>query len=195
MPDVPAETSPPAPFYLEPHLLSGERVLWTAKPDRRMFTRQYGAVSAWGMGMIAIMAFWFVVSVILAGSLEPVIRNLVFFWGLPSMVVGGLLIYGPLLVAAREWGNTEYVLTNRRLIVRRGVISPRLSVIGLKDLQRIETESKHGWGKIMLLGGTALERLGEDGRMEYHPHHLTIRDIQEPDRVRERILAARGALA
>ena len=71
------------------------------------------------MGMIVIMAFWFAVSVVLAGGLETVIDNLILFWALPSTVIGVLLIYGPLVVAAREWSHTEYVLTNRRLILRR----------------------------------------------------------------------------
>jgi hypothetical protein len=145
--------------------------------------------------MIAIMAFWFAVSVMFAGGLEPVIHNLVFFWALPSIVVGVLLVYGPLLVAAREWSHTEYVLTNRRLILRRGVWRPTLSVIPLSQLPRIETEDKQGWGNVLLLGGTALERLGENGRMEYHPAHVTLRDLPEPQAVRDRILEARAALA
>ena len=57
------------------------------------------------------------------------------------------------------------------------------------------TEDKHGWGNVLLLGGTALERLGENGRLEYHPSHLTLRDLPEPANVRDRILAARAALA
>jgi hypothetical protein len=180
---------------LERFLLPGETVLWMAKPERRLFLRKYGPVSTWGLGMIAIMAFWFAVSVVLAGGVEPIIHNLVFFWALPSIAVGLLLIYGPLFVAAREWSHTEYVLTNRRLILRRGVWSPTLSVIPLSELPRIETEDKHGWGNVLLLGGTALERLGENGRLEYHPSHLTLRDLPEPDAIRDRILAARAALA
>jgi hypothetical protein len=181
--------------YLDQFLLPGEVVLWTAKPERRLFLRKYGAVSAWGLGMIAIMAFWFVVSVVLAGGVEPIIHNLVFFWAVPSIVIGLLLIYGPLLIAAREWNHTDYVLTNRRLILRRGVWRPTLSVIPLRELPRIETQDKQGWGNVLLLGGTALERLGENGRMEYHPSHLTLRDLHEPKAVRDRILEARAALA
>ena len=181
--------------YLDQFLVPGETVLWTAKPERRLFLRKYGPVSAWGLGMIAIMGFWFAVAVIFAGGIEPVIHNLIFFWALPSIVVGMLLIYGPLLVAAREWSHTEYVLTDRRLILRRGVWRPTLSVIPLSELPRIETEDKHGWGNVLLLGGTALERLGENGRLEYHPSHLTLRDLHQPNAVRDRILAARAAMA
>ncbi|HEX3244658.1 MAG TPA: PH domain-containing protein [Chloroflexota bacterium] len=183
------------PAYLEPHLGQGETVLWVAKPERRLFLRKYGPVSAWGMGMIAIMTFWFVISVVLSGGLEPIIHNLVFFWALPSIAIGLLLIYGPLFVAAREWQHTEYVLTNRRLILSRGVWSPTLSEIPLSQLPRIETQDKKGWGNVLLLGGTALERLGQNGRLEYHPSHLTLRDLPQPNEVRDRILAARAALA
>jgi uncharacterized membrane protein YdbT with pleckstrin-like domain len=147
------------------------------------------------MGMIAIMTFWFVISVVLSGGLEPIIHNLVFFWALPSIAIGLLLIYGPLFVAAREWQHTEYVLTNRRLILSRGVWSPTLSEIPLSQLPRIETQDKKGWGNVLLLGGTALERLGQNGRLEYHPSHLTLRDLPQPNEVRDRILAARAALA
>ncbi|MFN0074177.1 MAG: PH domain-containing protein [Chloroflexota bacterium] len=183
------------PDFVEPHLLPGETVIWKAKPERALFLRKYGAISGWGMGMIGIMAFWFIVSVILAGSLGPVIHNMVFFWAVPSIIVGGLLIYGPLVVAAREWSNTDYVLTDRRLILRRGVVSPTLSVIHLSEIPRMEVEVKQGWGHVLLLGGTALERLGQNGRLEYHPAHIKLRDLSEPDTVRERIITARAALA
>jgi hypothetical protein len=184
-----------APDYIAQFLQPGEAVLWQAKPERRLFLRKYGAVSAWGMAMIGIMAFWFVISVLLAGSLEPVIQNMIFFWAVPTIVIGGLLIYGPLLVASREWQHTEYILTNRRLILRHGVVSPSLNVIGLRDLPRVRAESKKGWGNVLLLGGTALERLGAQGRLEYHPSYVSLRDLPEPEAIKDRILAARAALA
>jgi len=182
------------PDDLKPHVLHGERLIWRAKPERQLFVRRYQGISGLGLMMVGIMVFWFIVSLVFAGSLEPVIHNLVFFWAIPSLVVGGLLIYGPLFLAAREWGNTEYFLTDRRLIIRRGVIRPHLSVIALNRLPRIEVESDRGWGHVVLLGDASIERLGEGGRLEYQPGVLRLHDLREPGDVKRRILDASQAM-
>lgn len=176
------------------HLDPQEAVIWSAKPERSLFVRRHRTVSALGMLFLAIVVFWFGVTLAFVGANSAVVPSLLFYWGMPSLVVGVLLLYGPLVLASREWRNTLYLLTNRRLIIQHGIFSPRVSYVPLNDLPRIEIDAHEGWGNLLLLGDSSLRRLDAAERVDYQPGALTLRALQDPEQVRDRLLAARAAM-
>lgn len=168
---------------IDRHLAADETVLWRAKPERSQFLRRNRAISGLGLGFLGIAVFWMVVSIIFAGAVTPFLISILLLWGIPSLIVAALLILGPMVLTAREWTHTEYVLTDRRLLMQRGIFRPQVGVIDLRHLPATEVQRQDGIGNIVLLSGMALDILGEGGGQQYQPAALVLWNILEPDRV------------
>jgi len=168
---------------IDQHLAADETVLWRAKPDRSLFLRRNRVISGLGLGFLGIAFFWMAVSILFAGAVTPFVVSIAILWGIPSLVVAGLLIIGPLVLSAREWVNTEYVLTDRRLLLQRGILRPQVGVIDLRRLPPVEVQRQDGVGNLVLLSGLALEILGQGGRQRYQPAALVLWNIAEPEQV------------
>jgi hypothetical protein len=96
---------------LEPHLVGGERVLWTGRPDpkRRLTKTDLFAVPftlMWG----GFAIFW-ETSVIASGA--PL---LFWLWGVPFVAVGLYLIAGRFVYRAWLRRRTLYAVTDRRVL-------------------------------------------------------------------------------
>ena len=104
-PAVPGESA------LEPHLVSGERALWTGRPDptKRLTKTDLVAVPftlVWG----GFAIFW-ETSVIASGA--PLFFAL---WGIPFVAVGLYLIFGRFAYRAWLRRRTVYAVTDRRVL-------------------------------------------------------------------------------
>jgi hypothetical protein len=106
----------PTASALEPHLVGGERVLWTGRPDptKRLTKTDLFAVPfsvLWG----GFAIFW-ETSVIASGA--PLFFAL---WGIPFVAVGLYMIAGRFVYRAWLRRRTLYAVTDRRIIklVRR----------------------------------------------------------------------------
>ena len=175
------------PATITGYLMADERVLWFARPDRALYLRRFRALSGFGLLFLGIAAFWFAVSLVFVGPSSTLVENLYRWWGLPSVIVAALLVYGPMVVARIQWQRTYYALTDRRLIVQRGLLRTRAHVIPLSPMPRLIVEAEGGWGNLILAGGSATERLDAPGRKAYYSGTITLWCIRDPAAVAERI--------
>jgi uncharacterized membrane protein YdbT with pleckstrin-like domain len=108
------------------------------------------------------LAVWVVGSIILAllpGSVSGHdIGKIKLFIGL----VLGVVMLGAVLVRYTRWHFTTYTLTNRRIIVSRGILSRYMESINLDRVQNIST-SMGLFGRIFRSGNVEIESAGRDG--------------------------------
>ncbi len=119
----PQDTAPNLQKKLEP----GETVQWQGRPVRSRYILRNWPRGCFGMVFFSFSVFWTVMAFLgTSGALggEPadgfLFRVLFPLWGVPFMAIGFALTFGPLIVAAAEEPNVEYMITNRRALVRSG---------------------------------------------------------------------------
>jgi len=132
--------------HLEPILQSGEDILWQGKPVRGHFVR-HGALSyrtLFGVVFLSFALFWTGMAfqmTWMAPKLQegrdavPLVFKYVFpLWGLPFIVAGACLVFGPFISKVMSWKNTEYALTNQRVLIRGGAGTPTINSTELHDV-------------------------------------------------------------
>jgi hypothetical protein len=129
---------------LEAYLAPGERVLWRGKPERRPFVLRTWPLSIFGAVLIAaVVAFETVVFTTEA-------PDSLAFWGVPFALAGLYMAVGHFLVTYREWNQTEYILTESRLLIRHGIFAPAVTIYSVLGLPHTIIEMQgHDVGNIM----------------------------------------------
>ncbi|WP_246780688.1 hypothetical protein [Rhizobium sp. BK008] len=95
-------------------LMPGEKLLWSGRPGQGFLltSRDFLLVPfslLWG----GFAIFWEITAI---STETPVFTKL---WGIPFVLMGLYLMAGRFFVDAAARARTEYVLTNRRVIIRR----------------------------------------------------------------------------
>lgn len=137
---------------LDAQLGPGEKVLWRGKPEQRPFVLRTWPLSIFGA--LLIMSVVAVETVVLTSEAPDWLA----WWGVPFGLAGLYMVAGHFLLTYYEWRQTEYVVTESRVLIRHGVFSPRLttySVLGLphtevrmysEDIGNILFKPKEGEG-------------------------------------------------
>ena len=114
-----------------PALGTDETVLWQGKPKKSAF------IATKSLSLLPIAALWLAFDLTFIASSfsdeSAPLFLLVPFFALHLLPVW--LWLGSLLTAKRRYKNTFYYLTNRRVIIREGVFSPREVSLYYKDLR------------------------------------------------------------
>jgi hypothetical protein len=118
--------------------LSAEEILhWQARPAPRCYTFRHWRHSLFGFVFLGLTTGWQIFGFEMADQYASVW----FAWlPLPFLVIGLYLSVGHLLQARLEWNNVRYAITNRRLLVMRGLINPSVEAIDLTDLTYFRLE-------------------------------------------------------
>jgi membrane protein YdbS with pleckstrin-like domain len=133
----------------------------------------------------AVVALCWIALLVLAATLGPRTASV----PVPALsdrllVAGGVLLALPALAAvASSYLRTaavEYVLTDRNLYRRTGVLSTRVSRVGLSAVERTSL-SKGVWGTAFDYGTISISTAGSDGV------DLRLADLDDPAPVREEI--------
>jgi hypothetical protein len=106
---------------LQPHLLGGERILWTGLPDpNRLFTLGDVFLIPFSLMWGGFAIFW-EAGVIGIGT-RPGHAAPYFFilWGMPFILVGQYLIWGRFIYKRWDRRRTVYAVTNQRVLTLRG---------------------------------------------------------------------------
>jgi uncharacterized membrane protein YdbT with pleckstrin-like domain len=102
-------------------------------------------------------------------------------WGvLLTVVLIGVLILLSLPLAWLSIKNTDYVVTNEALYVKKGVLSTNIESVGLDKIQNTEY-SQSFWGKQFDFGSIDISTAGSSGAQ------ITFQNISDARSVREQI--------
>jgi hypothetical protein len=113
-------------FYMHPDLLnwpvlaSGETVLWRGKPIREKYARIDAKQTLMGIPMAAFIAFWMWFVLKIPRDAGPM-RWVFVCFGILFVLQAVYLLIGHYVRNWYEWHNVEYAVTNKRVIVRRGL--------------------------------------------------------------------------
>ena len=113
-----------------PTLAPGEHILWRGKPKKSA----YIADKAFSMLPIAIIWLMFDLNFLRMSSGNGFL--LLFF--LVHMFPVWLWI-GSAVTSVLQWKNEDYYLTNKRILIRRGIFKPRRESVFLRDVPSIRT--------------------------------------------------------
>lgn len=109
-------------------LAPGERVLWHGKPEYGPFVWRTWPLSIFGAILLAAALTFEVV--VLTTEAPDVLA----VWGVPFTIAAIYMAGGHFLLTLREWRNTEYLVTNSRMLIKHGVWSPKLTTYSLLSL-------------------------------------------------------------
>ncbi len=113
---------------LNAYLAPGEKVLWSGKPELKLFVLRTWPLSIFGaVLLVAIIAFETTI-------LTTEAPDFLALWGVPFALAGLYMVVGHFLVTYREWGHIEYMLTESRLLIRHGILSPAVAIYSLLGL-------------------------------------------------------------
>ena len=101
--------------FCRPYIAEGERVLWTGRPEKggAPLGRELALVP-FSIIWLGFCVFWEITAI---KSGAPFFMAL---WGLPFIAVGLYLLFGRFIYASYLKNRTYYVITNKKLIIRRG---------------------------------------------------------------------------
>lgn len=117
---------------LEHQLMNGESVLWKAKPEKKAFIFNKCCT------MLPFALLWlafdatFIMAMFSTGSFSIVF---VLFFAFHLMPVW--IWMSNVLTAKKHWENTEYLITNRRILIKNGFFTQNVSNIYYKDVQSV----------------------------------------------------------
>lgn len=121
---------------LDANLGPVEKVLWRGKPERGHFVCRTWPLSVFGgVLMAALVAFETTILTTEAPALLAC-------WGIPFFLAALYMLVGHFLLTTREWRNTEYLVTDTRVLIRHGVFSPRVKVYSLSALPHMLIEMR-----------------------------------------------------
>ena len=109
-------------------------MLWRGKPECQPFVWRTWPLSIFG-GILLLSVVVFE-TVILTTEAPDILAC----WGIPFAVAGLYMAVGHFLLTYREWRNTEYMVTESRVLIRHGIFSPAITVYSLLGLPQTIVE-------------------------------------------------------
>ena len=149
-------------------LEDGESLLWEARPAPRCYTFRHWRHSVFGLIFLAVCSYWQVLGVAMADAYA--MRWLAWL-PFPFVMTGLYFFVGHLVQARLEWNHVCYAITDRRVIVQRGLSGSRVQHIELSGLTYF---SLHRQGEQL---GTLRLHNGTEQQLVLHciehPHRAT----------------------
>jgi len=134
---------------LSMHLQPDEKVLWSGKPVLIPFILSGLIVIPIVAVVWLIFAMFFVVSALSVGA-----RHFPFLFFSPFILIIFFIIMIPLFVEYLRYGNTEYMITDQRIITQTGAIGIDTRFVELNKIQEVYVtvgwlDKIYGTGSIM----------------------------------------------
>ncbi len=153
-------------YNIENELFGGEKILWQGKPATGLKLQSSDII------FIPLSLFWggFVIFGVLSNVLDisnlslknlnndQYIFDLIF--GLPFVAIGLYIIFGRFFTDAKIRSNTDYAVTNQRVIISSGLFSRRIKSLNLKSIHDVIISQKEdGSGTIAFSKGPSFYNL------------------------------------
>ena len=112
-----------------PALAPGEHILWRGKPKKRAY------VADKALAMLPIAAVWllFDLNFLRAAGTDGFALIFLLVHMLPVW-----LWLGSALTSVIQWRNEDYFITNKRVIIRKGVFKPYRQTVFLRDVHSVQ---------------------------------------------------------
>ncbi len=176
---------------LDARLAPGEVVLWRGKPVRQAFVFRTWPLSIFGAVLIvSVIAYETIVLTTEAPDLLALV-------GIPLSLAALYMAVGHFLVTASEWQNTEYLVSERQVLIRHGIFRPSVTMFSLLGLPHTIVEM-HGEdiGNVMFRpreGQGYGPYPGYQNMWPYTPGYVVgFLYIKDPEQVQALIERARG---
>ena len=112
-----------------PSMLPGERVIWSGEPGKGI---QFQAMDIF---LIPLSFFWFGFAIFFTSSVVSMGARGHFDWfGVLFVALGLYFVFGRFIVDIWVRSATSYTVTNRRILIERGGLFAKQTVISLADL-------------------------------------------------------------
>ena len=108
-----------------------EKVLWRSKPVKKAFILPGLASIPFGFIFLAFSIFW------MWGAVSTGAPGFFTLFGLPFVLIGLGLTFGPSLWQFLRFRNTEYVITNKRIITQTGAIGLDTRFVDFEKIQEV----------------------------------------------------------
>lgn len=161
-----------------PFLAAGETILWRGKPKRSSF------IASKSLTMMPIAIIWLCFDSVLI--VETFSGDGPWFL-IPFMLLHLMPVWiwlGSALTAGKRWKNTNYFVTNRRIIIQGGFLAVNEKSLFYKDIRNAQVkigllDKLFGTGDVLLDEG----RVGSKG----HPVYTSLEDLEDPHQVYHRV--------
>ncbi|MEO6468985.1 MAG: PH domain-containing protein [Acidimicrobiia bacterium] len=150
------------PSYPEKLINEGETVVLDLKPHWWFFWKHILV----GGALLIVLGVWI-------GPLDS--RN----WAKIPLAIAILVYVGFVIVKYLTWTYTHFVLTDRRVISRSGIISKRGTEVPLDRVNNIDFAQKF-WERLIGAGDLAIESAGKDGQSHFE-------NVRHPDMVQQEV--------
>lgn len=161
----------------EEFLEDGENLTWQGRPAPRCYTFRNWRHSIFGVVLLLLTTFWQSVGVKMADEYQLAWLG---WLPIPFLMVALFLAFGHLLLARLEWNRVFYAVTDRRLLVQRGLFGGRLQSMALDTVTyfRLRKQGEE-LGTLKVYGETS-------------EHQLILNCIEYPHKVTDLLEAAMG---
>ncbi len=173
-------------------LTPGEHVLWRGKPEKGPFVFRTWPLTVYGGLLLAtVIVYWWTI-------LTTEAPDDLAFWGIPFGIAALYMAVGHFVLTTHEWHNTEYIVTDARVLIMHGAITPKMAIYSLAGLPHTIVEM-HGQdvGNIMFKpqqGQGYGPWPGYQNMWPYTPGYLLgIMYILNPEEIQQLIEEARRA--
>jgi len=116
---------------LDERLNGKEEVLWRGKPVKKAFILPGLASIPFGLIFLAFSIFW------MWGATSAGAPAFFTLFGLPFILMGFAITFGPSIWQLMRYRNTEYMITNKRIIIQTGAIGLDTRFIEFEKIQEV----------------------------------------------------------
>lgn len=165
------------PKDLRSLLFEDEKIIWFSRAELKpLVLRRLPGIM---LPLVFILVPFMIVpfNVLMSSSPQLFLVLFLAFW----LGISGLMIFSSSLYPILLWRNLCYVLTDRRIIVRRGVIGIDYDILNLEQVQQINID-RGIWDRIYGTGSIIIQAIGVSP--------IRISSIREPFNVQELIAKA-----
>lgn len=118
-------------YNLETHLNPDEKVIWSGKPVKKAFILPGLASIPFGLIFVGFSIFW------MWGASLGGAPDFFTLFGLPFILIGIAVTFGPTILQLMRYKNTEYMITNKRLITQTGAIGLDTRFVDFEKIQEV----------------------------------------------------------
>lgn len=112
-------------------LADGEEIRWEGRPAPRCYTFRHWRHSIFGLLFLSICSYWQILGLELSKEYDAIWLA---WLPAPFVLLGFCLAIGRLLQARLEWNHVYYAITDRRLLVKCGLLKRRIDSLQLSEI-------------------------------------------------------------